>query len=115
VLLSVATVPDVNMPAVPVVVPAVSVGIVPSVMVAVLEVRLGIVPVVIVALVETVRFPVAVPKVNDPVRFSPVYVPPLSASSNKLDTVVCLGASPAVKLASAIRMLSAGSTAVRLG
>jgi len=66
---SVWIVPFVMLAAVDVVVPAVSVGIVPIVMLAVLEVRLGIVPVVIVALVETVRFPVAVPKVNAPVRF----------------------------------------------
>jgi hypothetical protein len=47
VLLSVAIVPDVKMPAVPVVVPAVSVGIVPSVMLAVLDVKLAIVPLVL--------------------------------------------------------------------
>jgi hypothetical protein len=47
VLLSVVTVPVVNIPAVPVVVPAVSVGIVPSVMLAVLDVKLEIVPVVL--------------------------------------------------------------------
>ena len=66
---SVWIVPLVIFTAVDVVVPAVNVGIVPIVMLAVLEVRLGIVPVVIVALVETVRFPVAVPKVRLPVRF----------------------------------------------
>jgi hypothetical protein len=47
VLLSVVTVPVVNIPAVPVVVPAVSVGIVPSVMLAVLDVKFEIVPVVL--------------------------------------------------------------------
>ena len=113
-------VPLVMFAAVEVVVPAVRVGIVPVVIVAAVEVvvpavRLRMVPVVIVALVDTVRFPVAVPYVKAPVRFMFVYVPAVRASSNKLDTVVCLGASPAVRLASAIRMLSSVATAVRLG
>jgi len=94
VLLSVVTVPDVKIPVVPVVVPAVSVGInavviVPFVIVAAVDVvvpavRVGIVPVVIVAAVDVVvpnvpvgiRAVVIVPDVKMPAV--PVVVPAVS-------------------------------------
>jgi hypothetical protein len=58
VLLSVVTVPDVKMPAVPVVVPAVRVGIVPVVIVAAVDV---VVPAVRVGIVAFVIVPVVTP------------------------------------------------------
>jgi hypothetical protein len=87
------------MPAVPVVVPAVSVGIkpvviVPLVIVALVivaavdvvvpAVRFGIVPVVIVPVVLIVRFAETVPAVKTFDKFAFTYVPPVSASSNRL-------------------------------
>jgi hypothetical protein len=99
VLLSVAIVPDVKMPAVPVVVPAVNVGIsavvivpfviVPFVIAAAVDVvvpamRVEIVPLVMFAPVLIVRPPVAVPYVKFPESCAFTYVPPVSASSNRL-------------------------------
>jgi len=108
--------------AVPVIVPDVKVGIVPTVIVAAVDVvvpnvplgisAVAIVPFVISALVLIDLFPVTVPRLRTPVKLALVYVPPVSASSNKFKTVVCLGATPDDRLASSIMILSSVATAV---
>jgi hypothetical protein len=108
--------------AVPVIVPDVKVGIVPTVIVAAVDVvvpnvplglsAVAIVPFVISALVLIDLFPVTVPRLRTPVKLALVYVPPVSASSNKFKTVVCLGATPDERLASSIMILSSVATAV---
>jgi hypothetical protein len=117
VALSVPIVPDVAITDVELVVPEDRLVIVPSVEIVVPAVKFGIVPFVIVpfvisALVLIDLFPVTVPRLKTPVRLAFVYVPPVSASSNKFKTVVCLGATPDDRLASSIIILSSVATAV---
>lgn len=82
--LSVPIVPEVAITDVEFVVPEDRLVIVPSVEVVVPAVRFGIVPVVIVPVVLIVRFAETVPAVKTFDKFAFTYVPPVSASSNRL-------------------------------
>ena len=82
--LNVPIVPEVAITDVEFVVPEDRLVIVPSVEVVVPAVRFGIVPVVIVPVVLIVRFAETVPAVKTFDKFAFTYVPPVSASSNRL-------------------------------
>jgi hypothetical protein len=113
VALRVPIVPDVAITDVELVVPEDRFVIVPRVEVVVPAVRFGIVPFVICAPVLIDLLLVVVPELRTPVKLAFVYVPPVRASSNRLRTVVLLGASASVRLASAIMISSSVATLVR--